>query len=192
MPQAWRRAAREAARAYPQLKAELEELRRTRITPGYDATGRSASGDQRPVENAILRELPKKQMRQLRAVEDALTLTAELNAGRDRLKVIRLVYFSGCRYTLEGAAMQIPVSLRTASIWSDNFLLLVYSGLLWPPGRGGGSQYREAAPALARTARAEDQTGHSQGTGGATWEAIRELIDRAPRGNGENGDGETT
>ena len=132
-------------------------------------------------------------MQQLRAVEDALSLTAELNAGRDRLKVIRLVYFSGCRYTLEGAAMQIPVSLRTASIWSDNFLLLIFGGLCHPPGRSaGGSQYREASPALARTARAGDQTGHRRSTGGADREALRELITRAPRGTSENGDGDST
>lgn len=132
MPQAWRRAAREAARAYPGLKADLEALRRTRITPGYDDTGRSASGDQRPVENAILRELPKKQMRQLRAVEVALDTTAELTGGPDRLRLIRLLYFSGSRHTLEGAAMQIPVSTRTAQIWHKDFLLLIYSGLLTP------------------------------------------------------------
>ena len=192
MPQRWRRAAREAARAYPALKAELEELRRTRITPGYDSTGRSVSGDQRPVENAIIRELPKKQMRQLRAVEDALSLTAELTGGRDRLRLIRLLYFSGGRYTLEGAALQVHVSTRTAQIWSDSFLVLVFGGL-WTPGRSPGrSQYREASPALARTARAGDQSGGSRSTGGATWEAIRELITRAPRGNGENGDGDST
>lgn len=39
-----------------------------------------------------------------------------------------MIYFTR-RYTIEGAAMQIPCSVQTAKIWNSDFLLLVWGRL---------------------------------------------------------------
>ena len=124
----WRRAARDAAHAYPHLKAAERDLRDVRITARLDAIPGSGSPG-RSTEAAALRELPRRERAQLEAVEKALRCMGTLENSAERLQVIRLVFF-GRRHTLEGAALTVPVSTGTAQRWSEDFLLLVIS-YLW-------------------------------------------------------------
>lgn len=124
----WRRRARDAAHAYPGLKAAERELREVRITARLDAIPGSGSPG-RSTEAAALRELPRRERAQLEAVEKALRCMATLTNAEERLAVVRMVFFER-RYTLAGAAMQIPCSTKTAQGWSDDFLLLIIS-YLW-------------------------------------------------------------
>jgi len=82
----------------------------------------------RVTEDEALTELPWAQQRRLDAVEHALELTAQMSSGRDRLRVVEMVFLSR-RYTIGGAAMQIPCSVHTAKIWCNDFLLLVWGRL---------------------------------------------------------------
>lgn len=128
----WRRRARTAAHDYPGLKAAERELHEVRITPTFDHE--SAHGSFRSTEDAAIRELPPAQQRQLEAVENALRAMSSLANAEDRQKLIQMVYFTG-RFTLDGAALEIPVSVQTAKLWSNDFLLLVWANLCQGSGK---------------------------------------------------------
>lgn len=88
----------------------------------------SGSGESRPTEETVMRQLPYTQQRRLDAVEHAITISSQLTSGPSRVKLIELVYLKKS-HTIEGAAMQIPVSVQTAKIWNSDFLLLVWGQL---------------------------------------------------------------
>lgn len=74
-----------------------------------------------------------------RAVAEAIAETERMRAGRDRLQVARMVLMEGS-HTLEGAALQIPISPRTAQRYHADFIRCVgrhfrCSGLEYPAGR---------------------------------------------------------
>lgn len=114
-------------RTYPELEQELKELRRTKVTPNYNATGGSG-GPSKTTENAALRELEPKKQQRFDAVAAALRKTRRLRDGSSRCRLIDLVYFRKS-HTLQGAADSCHVSFGTAKIWNQNFLRLVASEL---------------------------------------------------------------
>lgn len=123
----WRRAARSAAFDYPELRRQLRDLQAQSITPNL--SGMPGGGEPgRSTEEAALRQLPLAQQRRLDAVEQAVVISSQLTSGPSRVKLVELVYFSR-RYTVEGAAMQIPISVRQAWAWNNDFLLLVWARL---------------------------------------------------------------
>lgn len=123
----WRHAARSAAYDYPRLCRELRDLQAQSVTP--QLSGMPGGGEPgRSTEDAALRQLPYTQQRRLDAVEQAVSISSNLTSGLSRVKLIELVYFQR-RYTIEGAAMQIPCSVQTAWTWNNDFLLLVWSRL---------------------------------------------------------------
>lgn len=69
--------------------------------------------------------------REKEAVRAAVEATEQLDNGADRLMVVDLVFWSRT-HTLEGAAMQVHVSERTARRWHTEFIMLVgkYRGML--------------------------------------------------------------
>ena len=123
----WRRVARSAAYDYPKLRQELSDLRTQSVTSSLSGMPRGG-GDQRGTEDAALRELPYHKQRKLDAVEQAVSISSHLTSGLSRVKLIELVYFTR-RFTIEGAALQIPCSVQTAYMWNNDFLLLVWSRL---------------------------------------------------------------
>lgn len=76
----------------------------------------------------IVREYPYAQMAQtsgvaekeVHAVKDAISETERMGGGQARLKVIRMVHWDRT-HTLEGAALLIPCSRRTAAYWQREF-----------------------------------------------------------------------
>ena len=63
-------------------------------------------------------------LREKEAVRAAVEATERLDNGADRLMVVDLVFWSRT-HTLEGAAMQVHVSLRTAQEYHRQFIRLV-------------------------------------------------------------------
>lgn len=119
----WRRAARAAAYSYPELRRELDALQ---AGSGRDLDGLPGSRDaRRSTEDAALRELEYWKQRRLEAVEQALSVIADFSNGPSRVKLVELVYFTR-RFTVEGAAMQIPISVRQAYQWNDEYLKQVW------------------------------------------------------------------
>lgn len=123
----WRVLAQNAAREYPKLARELEELHRQSISSSLSGMPR-AGGEHRGTEEVALRELPYHKQRKYDAVRGALDTSAQLTSGLSRIKLIELVYFKQ-RYTIGGAAMQIPCAVQTAYLWNNDFLLLVWNRL---------------------------------------------------------------
>ena len=62
--------------------------------------------------------------REKEAVKAAVEATGQLENGSDRLMVVDLVFWRRT-HTLEGAAMQVHVSLRTAQEYHRQFIRLV-------------------------------------------------------------------
>lgn len=126
----WRKAAANAARDYPELKRQLRDLQSQSVTPNLN--GMPGSGEPgRSTEDAALRQLPWTQQRRLDAVEYALNVSSTLSSGPSRVRLIELVYFQpyNRRFLVQGAAMQIPVSVDLAWRWNSDFLHLVWSKL---------------------------------------------------------------
>ena len=119
----WRQAAKAAAFSYPELRRELDALQ---AGSGRDLDGLPGSRDaRRSTEDAALRELEYWKQRRLEAVEQALSVIADFSNGPSRVKLVELVYFTR-RFTVEGAAMQIPISVRQAYQWNDEYLKQVW------------------------------------------------------------------
>lgn len=126
----WRHAARSAAYDYPKLRQALRDLQAMPVTASL--SGMPHGGEPgRSTEDAALRQLPAAQQRRLDAVEQAVVISSQLTSGPSRVKLVEMVYFTR-RFTVEGAAMQIPISVRQAWAWNNDFLLLVWARL-----RGG-------------------------------------------------------
>ena len=69
-------------------------------------------------------QLPLARQREYEAVRQAIAATERMTAGRDRLRVIDLVFWKQS-HDLEGAALTIPCSYRTARRYHSDFIRLV-------------------------------------------------------------------
>lgn len=75
----------------------------------------------------IIRRYPAGTNRdETRAVAEAIAETERMNSGGDRLSIARMVLLEGT-HSLSGAALQIPVSERTAQRWHADFIRCVGS-----------------------------------------------------------------
>lgn len=81
----------------------------------------------------IVREYPRKDdsqkvstvaEREDDAVQEALEATEHMTDGQNRLKLIRLIHWDRT-HTLDGAALVIPCSRRTAAYWQREFFEMV-------------------------------------------------------------------
>ena len=63
-------------------------------------------------------------MREKDAVQNAIDKTLEKDDGKDRIKVIELVFFRQT-HTIDGAAQVVCCSERTARRWHTDFIRLV-------------------------------------------------------------------
>lgn len=127
----WRKDARGVVRRYPAHKAELDAIRSGSVTPNYSGMpgGGSAS---RTTEDVALRTLPRDAQTEYDAVDFAIRCT-RANYPRDfedRMKLIRLLYWSAERYNYEGAAMNVPCSVATVKRWNSSFLQYVEAFLM--------------------------------------------------------------
>lgn len=119
----WRKNTRAVIRAYPELRRRERELHDMPVTPRYSAEpgGGEAS---RTTENAAIRTLPPGDQRALDAVSAAIQTTMRYRNGNLRVRIIDLVYWRRS-HTLEGAALAVHVSLKTAQGWHSDFVELV-------------------------------------------------------------------
>ena len=117
-------------RRYPPLKEEYADLHTQMVTPCYTSISGGGSAS-RATELIAVRELPHTKQREYEAVRRAIAATERMSASRDRIKVIELVFWKRS-HTLDGAALMIPCSYRTARRYHSEFIMMVAScyGLL--------------------------------------------------------------
>ena len=117
-------------RRYPQLKERHSDLHTPSAISNYSGE-RGSPQASRTTENVAIRELPSTAQREYEAVRRAIETTEHYNNGRDRLRIIKLVLWDGT-HTLEGAALMIPCSHKTARKWHGEFIRMTasYYGLM--------------------------------------------------------------
>ena len=109
---------------WPYVKGMIRrypELRRTKMSPNLTGMPSAHGQTSDPVADAALRELPEINRRELEAVQQAIEETRTLPNGKERLEMVRLVFWKKT-HTLEGAAMKCHVSYVTARRWHGEFI----------------------------------------------------------------------
>ncbi len=120
----WWAYVKDMIRRYPSLREQLSDLQSQSTTADYSGTPHGSGGESRAVENLAIRELPHNEQREYEAVRGAVAHTRMMPSGKDRLKIIELVFWQRS-HTLEGAAASVPVSYRQAQRYHAEFILLV-------------------------------------------------------------------
>lgn len=110
-------------RRYPALCDEYGDLHSQSLTAAYSGMPRGEGGG-RSIERAAIRELPAVKQREYEAVKGAIILTTHGDTGRERLRLIALVYWKRT-HTLRGAAIECHVSYITAKRWHGEFIRCV-------------------------------------------------------------------
>lgn len=110
-------------RGYPELEAEYKELHSQSITASISAVP-GGGGSQRGLENNVMRELPAPRQREYDAVNKAFKEVKTLKTGKDREKLIKMVFWKKS-HTLEGAAMALNISYDTAIDYHSDFIMMV-------------------------------------------------------------------
>ncbi len=110
-------------RRYPDLKREYAALHQQSVTQNYTAMP-GGGGASRSAEIVALRELPSTKQREYEAVRSALEMTAKMESGSARLKLVELVFFKKS-HTLSGAAMVICYSYGAAKDFHGDFIRMV-------------------------------------------------------------------
>ena len=119
----WWSFAKGMIRQYPALKKEYEDLHQQNVTASM--TGMPGGGSaSRTTENITLRQLPGNQQKEYDAVDLAVRYTKNMPNGKERMKIISLVYWKE-GLTIEGAAQNIPCSKETAWRYHRDFVRLV-------------------------------------------------------------------
>lgn len=105
---------------YPLLAAEREALRDPNLIADYSGQPRGGSPGN-PTAQGACRTLPGVKEREYQAVADAIRITMKERDGKDRLKLIELMFWARS-HTLQGAADVIPTSYMTARRWHAEFI----------------------------------------------------------------------
>lgn len=111
-------------RRYPGLVEREKELHSTSLSPVLSGLPKPVNAVSDPTGSAAIRELPEINRKELMAVREAIEETQAMKTGKERLKMIRLVFWDRS-HTVTGAAIQIPCSDRTAREWHRDFIYLV-------------------------------------------------------------------
>lgn len=125
---------RNIVRMYPVYLARYRALHEPSMTANYTGVpGDSSPG--RSTEEIATRELTQTEQRSLDAVEAAIRATLRRKDGREKLELIRLVYWPkrpDQALTLREAGDKLYISEITAKRWHRDFILTVarFRGLL--------------------------------------------------------------
>lgn len=120
----WWGSIQNALRAYPRLKQQYE-------APNVAVTARYAEGvghDSAPgrtTETAALERLYDGDYKIYLAITAAVEETEQMDTGRDRLRLIELLYWQRYWKTIEGAAYEVGYSTQRAKEIHGEFIRLV-------------------------------------------------------------------
>ena len=78
-----------------------------------------------PARQENLESLGKIQQLEVQAVSEAIRRTEAMEDGRDRMRLVKAVYWSKHRKTMSGIALDLYISRSTAFRWNSEFVLTV-------------------------------------------------------------------
>jgi hypothetical protein len=70
-------------------------------------------------------ELKRVELREVEAVRMAIRLTQQKEDGRERMRLVKRIYWTYGKKTMSGLAMELYISRATAFRWSSEFIMLV-------------------------------------------------------------------
>lgn len=109
-------------RDYPALAKEYKELHEQKITA--DISGMPGGGNvSRGTEDIAIRQLPRSKQLEYDAVRRAVEVTGMLKTGRERLRIMELVFWKQS-HTLDGAAYATNISYDTAIGYHGDFIMI--------------------------------------------------------------------
>lgn len=113
--------AKEAVRAYPKHKAELQRLHSQKITANLNGMP-GGGGASRTTENIALKELSPSKQKDYEAVHLAIEQTQRERSGDEVMKLIRMKYWQGNELTLADIALRLHYSEKTMKRWHSEFI----------------------------------------------------------------------
>ena len=117
----WWGMVRHMIRLYPELHKELNDLHQQKITASV--SGMPAGGNAgRPLENIAMKRLPADRQSFHDAVQTALDSFRSRRDGKEKLQLIRLLYWIKKPMTMGSAALYLHVSEATAKRWHGEFV----------------------------------------------------------------------
>lgn len=123
---------RNVIRAYPELRRQYEDLHSISITASYGGMeGGRGSGVSDPTMRAAILQLPKQEQREFEAVNAAVWVTSRYPNGKQRMEIIRLVYWKRS-HTVDGAGEVVGYKEAQARRIHNAFVVLVaeYLGVM--------------------------------------------------------------
>lgn len=118
-------------RAFPARAQALGDLHAMKMTARYSMEP-GGGGPERTTEAVAIRQLPEDEQKEYDAVRTALERMAARSDAKDRLRLIRMVYWDrSCG--LYAAARKVGISEATAKRWNGSFLRDVGWNYGWHP-----------------------------------------------------------
>ena len=111
-------------RDYQKLQKDLEELHSQNITAVSTGMPRGG-GTGRTVESVATRQLPKDDQAVYDAVSRAVAITQIRPDGKERMALIRMMYWEKKTSSAKNAAISLHISDVTAKRWHGAFVRLV-------------------------------------------------------------------
>jgi RinA family phage transcriptional activator len=115
------------------MREAYNELHRPQLSAPSGGLGVKNGGlTPRATETLALRELDPWEQSEYDAVTNAIASCLRMPDGEARYKLIDLMYWKRT-HTMNGAAMQIPTSYKTAERWHGHFIRSVAAnlGMYW-------------------------------------------------------------
>lgn len=111
-------------RDYPTLQIAYAEIRQQSVTANMSGMPHGGQST-RTVESIAIRQLPEEDQKVYDAVTTAVEITRLLPAAADRMRLIKMMYWSGHNMPAKDAAVHIPCAEITAKRWHGDFVRLV-------------------------------------------------------------------
>lgn len=112
---------RRMVRDYRGLKKTYDDLHEQTVAASLSAMP-SGGGANRSTENAALRLLPKDDQDVYDAVTRAVEAISTQTFGREKIALIRYIYWGREQRTVNAAANALHISVRTAQRWHAQFI----------------------------------------------------------------------
>lgn len=120
----WWGMVRHMIRLYPGLHKDLRDLRQQKTTAQISGMP-GGGGSPRPLENVALKQLPVDQQQIHDAVDTVVRGYESMPEAKERLQLIRFMYWGKKPMPMASAALNLHISEATAKRWHGSFVRAV-------------------------------------------------------------------